>query len=87
MPSTKNIAAPLTGSLMMTARGVAEMLNISERHAWELDKKEQLPRPVRFGRSVRWYRKELVAWVDAGVPCRAEWEKVKSASRGGRNDS
>lgn len=33
------------------------------------------PRPVRFGKLIRWRRDELEAWIRAGLPCREVWEK------------
>lgn len=31
------------------------------------------PKPLKFGKLVRWNRNELVAWIDAGCPPRHEW--------------
>lgn len=33
------------------------------------------PRPVRLSpRLIRWRRAELVAWLDAGLPSRGDWD-------------
>lgn len=31
------------------------------------------PMPVRLGRAVRWPRRELCDWIDAGCPPRERW--------------
>lgn len=58
---------------------VAALLAISPRHLWQLDKLGRVPRPIRLGRSVRWHRRELEAWLAAGGPPRDQWEVIKQA--------
>lgn len=68
--------------LVFTAEEVAELLCISRAHVFRLQRGGKLPAPVRFGRSVRWPRAELQAWLRAGAPDRNEWEaKRESTSR------
>ena len=57
--------------LALPAREVAQLLGISERHVWALEARGQLPKPRRFGRSVRWVRSELIAWLDKRGDARA----------------
>ena len=61
--------------LLLTAAQVAEILAISVRHVHKLNREEKIPAPVRLGRSVRWSRNEIKAWIAAGSPDREEWEQ------------
>ncbi len=67
-------------SLALAARDVARLLGISERHLWSLNASGNCPRPIRMGRSVRWRRDELKAWVAAGCPSRENWEAMEAHS-------
>lgn len=60
--------------LAVTAAEFAKLLDISERHLWAQHAAGKIPRPLRFGRAVRWNRAELQAWLDAGAPARDQWE-------------
>ena len=58
---------------LMNVNQVAEFLGVSVRQVWNLRTEGLLPQPVRLGRSSRWRRSELIAWVDAGCPPQDEW--------------
>lgn len=73
-------------SLMMTVHDVAEALKFSPRHVWTLDKKGEIPRPIRFGRSVRWYREDFVTWFKFGIRNRDEWDVRKAELQEGHHD-
>lgn len=73
---TRQKDKPETECLALPAAHVAKLLGISERHLWALNSSGWLPRPVRFGRAVRWNRAELQAWLDAGAPERSTWEAM-----------
>ncbi|MCH8150028.1 MAG: helix-turn-helix domain-containing protein [Planctomycetes bacterium] len=68
-----------TDCWLLPAAQAAEQLNISERHLWNLHSRGHLPEPVRLGRSVRWRRDELEAWIRAGSPSRDRWELIKGS--------
>jgi len=60
--------------LALSVEAVAQLLDISPRHVWALHSSGRLgPLPVRFGRAVRWNRRELEEWLDAGAPTRDRW--------------
>lgn len=61
-------------TLMATVGDVARMLHISIRQVWRLHSIGRLPNPVRLGNCVRWRIDEIRAFVEAGCPCRQEWE-------------
>lgn len=69
--------AAVSEPLALTARDVARLLNVSPRHVATLHATGRLPRPVRFGRSVRWNAEELREWLAAGAPPRDRWEQLK----------
>ena len=58
---------------LMNVSQVAEFLGVSARQVWNLRSGGLLPEPVRLGRSSRWRRSELIAWVDSGCPPQNEW--------------
>ena len=63
--------------LALAADGVAKLLGISTRHLWSLNSSGRLPKPIRFGRAVRWNLEELRAWLAAGAPERTRWEEMR----------
>jgi prophage regulatory protein len=72
---------PHHGVLAIDAHGLAEILGLSLRSVRRLDASGKLPKPLRIGGAVRWRLSEITAWMDAGCPDRAEWERTK----GGRS--
>ena len=69
-------------ALTTTAGGVARMLNVSTRQVFRLSKIGKLPKPVRFGKCVRWRIEEIRDFVKAGCPCRDEWEQQRHYTEG-----
>lgn len=67
-----------TQPLAVSAKELANMLNVSLRQIWRLNATGKLPRPLRLGGSVRWSRKELEAFIEAGAPDRETWEAMKA---------
>ncbi len=53
---------------MLTVRDVAELLKCSDRHVTNLRNKGRIPAPVKLGTNVRWPRKTIEAWIEAGCP-------------------
>ncbi len=68
-------------SLLLSAREVARLLRVSERHLYTLQARGELPAPVRLGRCVRWPTRELQEWIEAGSPRRADWERIRCNER------
>lgn len=66
-----------TPRLAVSAEEVAKLLGISRAHVWRLHSSGRIPRPVRLGRAVRWNRKNLEAWLEAGGPPREQWEFLR----------
>jgi len=55
-------------ALMLTTQDVARLLKCSEGHIKNLRKDNLMPQPVKLRDSVRWSRKQIEAWIDAGCP-------------------
>ncbi|MCX5670336.1 MAG: AlpA family phage regulatory protein [Planctomycetota bacterium] len=64
--------APLP--LLIDAAEACRLLGIGRSLFFALKSAGRLPDPVHLGRSVRWGRAELTAWVAAGCPPRETWE-------------
>lgn len=56
---------------------VAGLLGCSGRQVYRLADGGKMPRPVKLGGSVRWRRREVQDWIDAGCP------SVRAARAGG----
>jgi excisionase family DNA binding protein len=64
-------------ALAISARELAQMLDVSLRQIWRLTSSGKLPRPIRLGGSVRWNRSEIQQWFEAGCPDWRTWEVRK----------
>lgn len=64
-------------SLVVSVKELACLLNASVRHIWRLSASGSLPKPIHLGKSVRWLRSEIEAWLEAGTPKRTVWERMK----------
>ena len=72
--------------LAMSARELAERLDISVRHLRRLDSAGAVPKPIRLGRLVRWLASEIEPWLAAGAPDRQRWEAMKEGGNDSRKD-
>lgn len=52
---------------MLTTQDVADLFKVSERHVRNLIKSKQLPKPLKFGRNVRFRRSEISRIVNGEV--------------------
>jgi excisionase family DNA binding protein len=55
-------------SELLTVADVAEILRCSERHVYRLEEEGKMPKAIRPGSIVRWRRKAIEDWLDAGCP-------------------
>lgn len=56
---------------------LADRLGVSLRHLRRMDSSGKIPRPVRFGKCIRWRLSEIESWLESGAPDRKTWEQVK----------
>ena len=66
---------PQDHGLLIDTRQTAQLLNVSHRTVWSMQRDGKMPKPIRIGRAVRWGYEEIKQWVNAGCPQRDEWEK------------
>ena len=60
-----------TGSqepLLVSAAEFARLLQVSTRTLWRQLSAGQIPKPVRFGGTVRWRLEEIRKWIAEGCP-------------------
>jgi len=60
--------------LAVDIRGLAVLLDCSERHVRAMNAAGRLPGALRLGRRRVWAIATIEAWLDAGAPTRAAWE-------------
>lgn len=73
-----------SAGLLLTSDGLARLLRVSKRTLGRLRSSGKLPRPVQFGRLVRWRTAEVREWVEAGCPALAIWEPPAAGTRAAR---
>ena len=73
-----------TERLALSAREVAELLGVSQRHVWKLMASGRIPKPFRLGRAVRWNYALLRRWCDAGCPSVDQFEASCAADKAGK---
>jgi len=59
--------------ILIPAKQVAAMLDVSPRTVWRLLSSGKIIRPVRIGRNVRWRYNEIRQWIDDGCRPPAEF--------------
>ena len=56
--------AAVPDSEMFTPADLAVFLRLSPRKIRSMRATGELPRPIQFGRAVRWRRRDVEAWLD-----------------------
>jgi excisionase family DNA binding protein len=62
---------------LLTARQAAELLNVGYSRIYTMRSSGLIPLSIRFGRSTRWNRRELLDWIQEGCPPLQKWEAIK----------
>lgn len=70
------MTAETSAPALLSVGGLAALLDISQRTVYRLDSSGRIPKPLKLGASLRWRRKEVVAWIAAGMPDRHTWEEI-----------
>ncbi|MDR1745523.1 MAG: helix-turn-helix domain-containing protein [Planctomycetota bacterium] len=55
-------------SALVDAKEAARLCCISESMLYKLNTAGKMPAPVRLGSLLRWKRRELLEWIEAGCP-------------------
>ncbi|MBI4582731.1 MAG: helix-turn-helix domain-containing protein [Planctomycetes bacterium] len=64
MPETIIVIDPR----LLTIDAVAQLLGCSSRHVRRLADSDRMPPPLRLGTALRWDRKAVEKWIEAGCP-------------------
>lgn len=67
--------------LVADAKRLSRLLGLGVRTIRSMDAAGKLPRPTRLNTRVVWIIREIRDWLDAGAPCRAEWESFRKTKR------
>lgn len=65
--------------LTLNTAQLARALGVCERTIRALSESGRLPRPIRWGRAVRWSTAEVSSWLIHGAPSREDWEQIWEA--------
>jgi predicted DNA-binding transcriptional regulator AlpA len=57
---------------------LAKRLSVSRRHIAVMEKRGELPKPLKLGMCLRWDRAEIESWIAAGAPARQIWDDLKN---------
>ena len=69
--------------LAVDASDFAKLVGVSLRHIRRMESAGMIgPRPLRFGRSVRYSLLEVQKWIKAGAPARVLWEQLEQGADG-----
>jgi predicted DNA-binding transcriptional regulator AlpA len=58
--------------VMITARQLAVLLQVSTRQVWRMLSVGRVPKPIRVGGIVRWRMAEVENWIAEGCPERCQ---------------
>jgi excisionase family DNA binding protein len=61
-------AAPTTPSPLLSKGEVAALFGVHENTIDNLLARHLIPPPIKIGASVRFDRRKVMAWIDAGAP-------------------
>ena len=64
---------------LLSTRAVAQVLSLSPRTVHRFNSSGKIIKPLKISGSVRYLESELMAWIQAGMPSRSEWEARKQA--------
>lgn len=65
--------------LTLSVQQAAKLLGVHPENLKKLIAKGRVPAPLDLGpQTKRWLRSELVAWLEAGAPVAAEWQKRRA---------
>ncbi len=81
-PKTASTPAPSTDPLLVSRRGLAQMLAVSVPTIDRMRAAGKLPRGIKIGGSLRYDRREIEKWLrhrrtDGTLPTALEWEAIR----------
>ena len=64
---------------LLSTKAVAKILSLSSRTVHRLNSSGLIIKPLRISGSVRYVKSMLMAWIEAGMPSRKEWQAMQKA--------
>ncbi len=55
-------------SVLVDAKEAARLCSLSLQMIYKLNQAGKMPAPIRIGSLLRWQRRELLEWIEAGCP-------------------
>ncbi len=68
-------------ALLIPDTAAAALAGVSRATWHRLRAAGKLPAAVKLGRTVRWRRDEIVAWIEAGCPDGRTWAAIQATGR------
>jgi predicted DNA-binding transcriptional regulator AlpA len=78
---TTGLRGSESSKLLLRAAEVGALMGASERWIWDKASAGKLPKPLRIGRFVRWRRRDIEAWIEAGCPDCSKAERLDTLHR------
>jgi len=66
-------------TLLTDVRGLATMINRSERTIHRLNDSGKIPKPLRINRGLLWRKSDILLWLENDCPSRRQFEKIRKA--------
>lgn len=66
--ATSEVDGRAADRVMITARQLAVILQVSTRQVWRMLSARRVPQPIRVGNVVRWRMAEIEQWIADGCP-------------------
>jgi len=63
-----NNTASSSNPELINASELAKLLSLSVRTVWRLKAAGKLPKSLQIGRSVKWQKNEILAWLESKCP-------------------
>ena len=70
-------------ALLLSDTEAAALLGSSRSHFRNMHRLGNCPAPIKFGRSTKWRKAELIDWINEGSPPRHRWHWNRN--KGGRS--
>ncbi len=70
-----------TTEKLLSTKEVSKILSLSPRTIHRLNSSALIIKPLRISGSVRYVQSELMAWIQAKMPSRSEWETRREAEQ------
>lgn len=67
--------------ILIDTEELAHLLGVAKSTIHRHAAAGKIPKPLRLGGRVLWKRREIEAWVDAGLPSREDWHSRQGGGK------